>query len=133
MTKHGWRDPAVRMSGTGVIETWRAPTEDELVALDWELTQWRWAHPEAMPPELWWKLNQLICWTTMQYPWSREHIRFVRWWFVRQGIRCTGPLKRAYEYAEDALKGSPARAGIEMMKKDYEAVQKQRARRQRKK
>ncbi len=114
MTKRGWGPPWLETA---------PPTLDELEDLHRELTQWRLAHPEAMPPELWQKLDQLIYWQTLQCPMSRKDICLKRWVHVELGFRLTGSLKRAYKYAEDALRGTPAQAGIEMIKKDYELVE----------
>jgi hypothetical protein len=98
--------------------TVRRPTEAELADLHYLLLEWRSAYPEAMPPEIWEKLNKIIDWQKWQY---RDYIRFMRYVWVRRGIEREGSLKRALAYAEDVLKGTPAQAGIEMIKKDYYA------------
>lgn len=48
----------------------RAPTVDELYDLLSELMEARLLHPEALPPELFVKLRQLIEWLILQPPWT---------------------------------------------------------------
>jgi hypothetical protein len=48
----------------------------------------------------------------------------MRWAYVREGLDQRGKRwDSAYEYAADVLKGSPAEAGPDMMKKSYDEMQ----------
>ena len=107
MTKRAWGP--VRRDADGKIEQVRAPTEDELLALNLELTRWTHAHP--MPSKLWDGLQNMIRWQLLQYPWSRERIRRVRWTWVEMELRRGMKPKQAYGCAEKCLRGTPARPG----------------------
>jgi hypothetical protein len=121
----GW-GPAYRLSPISEIEKARAPTQDELENLYHQLNEWRGAHPECMPSDLWVKLRQFIEWQTLQYPWTRRQIQLTRWSFVREGRDRLGKSwDEAYEYARDQCQGTPAQAGADMMKKSYDEVQRE--------
>ena len=101
----------------------RAPTVDELYDLLSELMEARLLHPEALPPELFVKLRQLIEWLILQPPWTYSRIQLARWSFVCEGLDIGEGWDGAFEYASEALKGSPAEAGPDMMKKSYDYMQ----------
>jgi hypothetical protein len=124
MTKHGW-GPVWELTLDGKIEQVRAPTDDELWGLELELDAWHEAHPDTMPPLLWAKLQRLIGWQLRQSAWSREEIQTGHWWAVDTASKRM-PLKRAFKYAEDFLRGTPLQAGYETMRKDYYEIEKRR-------
>jgi len=103
----------------------RGLTEREHLQLFKRLQLWRLDHPDARPAPLWEQLHQFFDtqWL-LQYPMDREYIRHRRWSFVRQGRQRKKTLKEAYQYAVDACRGTPAEANAEMMKKDFDALEK---------
>ena len=58
------------------------------------------------------------------FPWNRKLIRRVRWFYVRQAFARKMVPKAAYDYAATLLKGTRAGCGPDMMRKNYEAVEK---------
>jgi hypothetical protein len=67
--------------------------------------------------------HPVIQWS-MQFIWSRRLIRRVRWFYVRKGFDRKMVPKAAYAWAARMLKGSYAQCGPDMMRKDFEAVEK---------
>lgn len=120
--------PATRLTLTGAVEAVRAPTEDELWDLykqlcEWQLQQTLSSSARGLPRELLFGLQQLIDWQIVQQPWSRRQILLMSWSYVCEGLKRYGWDGRAYKYAANMLKGSPAEAGPEMMKKRYIKIQ----------
>lgn len=60
----------------------------------------------------------------LAFPWSRKFVRRARWLYVRTALERGMVPKAAYDYAVTMLKGTPAQCGPDMMRKDYEALQK---------
>ena len=60
-----------------------------------ELTDWRVAPPASMPPGLWVKLRQFIEWQMLQYPWTRQKIKLMRWAYVCEGINRGAGMPRS--------------------------------------
>jgi len=104
----------------------RAPSEDELHHLLLAFMDWRVTPPRLeMPAELYERIRRLIEWELVRRPWSRRQIQQMRWFAVREGRdRPRLSWDEAYEYASQYLRGTPAQAGRDMMKKDYQAFQK---------
>jgi hypothetical protein len=121
------RGPIFQSTSDGRIEEWRAPTLEALEDLYLELTKWRRARPEAMRPELWAKLDELLRgywhWRRAQFPWTQERKDGLRWAVACKGIDLRG-WNAAFDYASEMLKGSPAEAGPDMMKASYQRFQK---------
>jgi hypothetical protein len=104
------------------VEDLHAPTEGELKDLFRDLLRWREAQPEAMPPELWDRVGKLILWQMLPFEWTQERKDRVRWYWVRRAIPRRG-WEVAFEYASDVLKGHPAEAGPDMIRKSYEKIE----------
>jgi hypothetical protein len=120
--------PTVRIGLTGKVEIARTPTQDELEDVLGELMKWQGQQALAspaggMPRGLYLRLRQLLEWQTLQQPWSWEQIHLMRWSYVREGLDRGEGWDGAYDYAERELRGTPASAGPEAMKKSYDAVQ----------
>lgn len=94
------------------------PTEDEL----WDLFQYLMESIERGKPPEWTRQHRATCLKIL--PWSRKLIRRARWFYVRQAIDRGMVPKSAYHYAANLLKGTPAECSPDMMKKDYNAVEK---------
>lgn len=82
-----------------------------------------------LPQELVEKLKRLI--ETLQRPWTREEIKQARWKAVAQSrdvLGCFRPTGvdqiTAYQIASLMLVGTPAAAGPDMMKADYDELNK---------
>jgi hypothetical protein len=126
VTKRGW-GPVWRTNADGVREQVHLPTEDEWLKLELKLDRWHSANPDAMPPKLREELRDLMDRQFLQYPWSREQICGVQWFAVRMELnrlnrgklRKHGTLKNALRHAENDLRGSPAQAGYETIRKSY--------------
>jgi hypothetical protein len=119
---------ATRLTLTGAVEAVRAPTQDELWDLDrqlgeWQLQQTLSSPAGGLPPELHFGLQQLIAWQIVQQLWTRRQILLMSWSYVCEGVKRYGWGGSAYKYAANMLKGSPAEAGPEMMKKRYIKMQ----------
>ena len=126
MTKRAW-GTVWRLSFDGRPEKARPLTEDELWDVEFELDAWHEAHADVMSPELWFKLQKhLFDWPRLQLAWNQEKIRQMRWCIVHWALKRGMPLKRVFKYAEDSLRGTPAQAGHEMMRKDYYEIEKRR-------
>jgi hypothetical protein len=120
MTKHTWSE-----------EIARPPSESELRELDRALGEWREENPDAMPPELWLKLRQLIDWRLLQRQPSRTQKQRMRWEAVHAGFKLH-PKKRerACAHAVKLLHGTPYQASSEStMWKAFRAVEDRLARR----
>jgi hypothetical protein len=76
-----------------------------------------------MPVELFVQLEQLIVWQRIQRPWTRQRIKLMRWASVREGRDLGLSWGLAYEHAARTLDRTPAQAGPDMMKKEYDEVQ----------
>jgi hypothetical protein len=86
--------------------------------------EWRKAQPEAMPPQLWDKLNKFIQWPMRPFQqWPKKQKDRVRWEYVCKGIALCG-WDGAFDYASNVLRGTPAEAGPDMMKASYQKIQK---------
>jgi hypothetical protein len=79
----------------------------------------------VLPPDLLARLKELIFWVADR-PWSHEEIRYWRWYFVHASIKAGKKRKQAYADAKVYLEDTPADCGIEMIKKDYDAVKRAR-------
>jgi hypothetical protein len=102
------------------------PTEDQLEDLLRELMEWREAHPEAMPPELWDRLNKYLQWPMRPFQeWTQERKDRVRWEYVRKGIRLRG-RDDAFEYASNALNGTPPEGEPDTMEWSFKNEQRRR-------
>jgi hypothetical protein len=107
----------------GTLEEAHEPTKDELVDLHRELIGWREAQPDAMPLQLWERLIKYIQWPLRPFqPWTQERKDQVRWEYVRKGIDLRG-RDDAFEYASNALKGTPAAGEPDTMEWSYKKVQ----------
>lgn len=107
------------------LEEVHAPTKDDLKDLFQELMKWRKAQPEAMPPQLWDKLNKYIRWHMLPLvQWTQEQKDRVRWEYVCKGLARGLGWDGVFECASDALKGTQADAGPDMMKTSYQKIQK---------
>jgi hypothetical protein len=139
MTKHGW-EPGRRHADGRIEPASPEPlSSDELLDVDAEFWRWRSAHLEqiakihnglldptkleAMPSALWRKLQRLIRAQLRQCQWSREQIQAAHWWAVSKASKRM-PLKRAVEYAEDSLRGTPFEAGYETIRQNYYKMKK---------
>jgi hypothetical protein len=76
----------------------------------------------VLPPGLFARLEKLISWVADR-PWSREEIRYWRWHFVHAGRERRMKREAAYHHAVMMLKDTPAECGRDMVKKDYDAVE----------
>ena len=83
---------------------------DELYNLLRELMEARLLHPEAVPPELFVKLRQLIEWLILQPPWTYRRIQLARWSFVCEGLDIGEGWDGAFEYASEALRARPTKS-----------------------
>jgi hypothetical protein len=107
----------------GTLEEAHAPTKDELEGLVRDLMEWREAQPEAMPPQLWDRLNKYIQWPLRPFqPWTQDQKDRLRWEYVRKGIDRRG-RDNAFEYASTALKATPAAGEPDTMEWSYKKVQ----------
>jgi hypothetical protein len=112
----------------GIPEEAHAPTKDELEDLLRELMKWREAQPEAMPLQLWERLNKHLQWPMRPVQqWTQEQKDQKRWEYVRKGIDLRG-RDNAFEYASNALKGTPAAAEPDTMEWSYKKVQRRKRR-----
>lgn len=111
---------ALYQSVDGPPEVLRAPTLDELEDLRSLLV----IHAEQVPAELYLRLSDLIDWSILQQPWTRRHIQLTRWRRVRDSLERGNKLEAAYLDAKKACEGTPAQAGVKMMKKDFDQVEK---------
>jgi hypothetical protein len=117
-------DPLLWIRSDGRVEEAHAPTEDDLKGLFQELMEWRKAQPEAMPPQLWEKLDKYVQWQMLPFlKWTQEQKDRVRWEYVCKGIARYG-WDGAFEYASNVLRGTQAEAGPDMMKRSYQKIQK---------
>ena len=114
----------------------RPPTEEELMSLYRKLwafhLPWRYDLTDAplkeLPPDF--PLDQLrevIWWQLLQArgPWTRERIKRARWGVVSYIRRDGMKREAAYDHAAMLLQGTPAECGRDMMKKDYDAVERE--------
>ena len=104
-------------------EQWeaRAPTREDVERLWYKLS----AEADRLAPDLYWELNQLLLWEMAKpkEPWPREAKRGARWAAVCLGIKRGLKREAAYDFAVTLLADMPARCGRNMMKKDFDAMQ----------
>jgi hypothetical protein len=113
-------DPLLWITSDGRIEEAHAPTGDELKGLFQELMEWRKAQPEAMPPQLWEKLDKFIQWHMLpSFQWTQEQKDRVRWEYVCKGIGRCG-WEKAFEYASELLSGTQAEGSEDTMRVSYQ-------------
>jgi hypothetical protein len=84
------------------------------------------AHVDKLPPDLYDDLQKLISQVQESVAWVRECIMYERWRAVCESIEQGNTREKAYEDAATRLAGTPAACGPDMMKKDFDTVQKAR-------
>ena len=100
----------------------RDPTSVQLQQLRERLS----AYADKLPPDLYDELQKLISQAQADAAWMRESIRYARWLAVCNEIAKGKTRETAYEDAATQLVGTPAVCGPDMVKKDFDAVQKAR-------
>jgi hypothetical protein len=114
-------DPLLWITSDGRVEEAHAPTQDELKDLFQGLMEWRKAQPEAMPTQLWDKLDKFIQWHILpSLQWTQEQKDRVRWEYVCKGIDRGYGWDGALEYASNCLRGTQAEGGPDTMRASYQ-------------
>ena len=83
-------------------------------------------HADKLPPDLYDELQKLISQAQADAARMRESIMHKRWRAARDEIAKEKTRETAYEDAATQLVGTPAVCGPDMVKKDFDAVQKAR-------
>jgi hypothetical protein len=109
----------------GDVVRWQEPTKAELGLLRRSLSEYR---DKPLPPHLWQDLLYALWWAAWQIgrPWDYERVRYQRWSAVDEGRhKHKLTADKAYQYASEKLKDEPSCGGIDVMRRDYLAEQRE--------
>jgi hypothetical protein len=79
-----------------------------------------------LPPQIYQRLRWNIVGQILRKPWAKERKELLRWSIIQCYIEDRLSVERACKAAAAALKGTPAAAGPDQMKKTYLKIQKER-------